>query len=122
MIRYAKISVTISQKESDCTSETILDQNSDSVEACKAPMTTLHIRQTLSPGSFDSDEVYPIDGRQKQYSFPLFGNIAMQLRYMNTSKVSDQTLRQQLTEATASEIVIEEVSHNLDKGWDSLVI
>lgn len=91
-------------------------------QAPVAAVTTLHISQTVSPGSFDSEGSYPINGKAQEYSLPIFGNVSMQLRYMDTSEVSDESLRQKLTEASPSKTVIDEVAHNQTKGWEARVI
>lgn len=91
-------------------------------ELSETPVTTLHIKQTVSPGSFDSEGYYPINGEDKEYSLPVFGDITMRLRYVNTSEVSDKVLRQRLSEGSPSKTVIDEIAHNRTKGWDARVI
>lgn len=46
----------------------------------------------------------------------------MQLRYANTTEISDEILRQKLTEGSPSKTVIDEVAKNETKGWDARVL
>lgn len=85
-------------------------------------MTTLHITQTVHPGSFDSDGHYPMDGVAHDYTLPIFGDVQMLLRYANVADVADKVLREKLIEANPSKIVIDEEASNSSKGWDARVI
>lgn len=91
-------------------------------ELSETPITTLHIKQTVSPGKFDSEGYYPINGEDKEYSLPVFGDVIMRLRYVKTSEISDEALRQRLSEGSPSKTVIDEIAHNKTKGWDARVI
>lgn len=46
----------------------------------------------------------------------------MELRYVNTTEVLDDAMRERLSEASPSKTVIDEIAHNPSKGWDARVI
>lgn len=85
-------------------------------------LTTLHITQNVNPGGFDSDGFYPVDGAPHDFSLPIFGDVQMQLRYMNVADIADEKLREKLVEANPSNFVIDEEARNPSKGWEARVI
>lgn len=85
-------------------------------------MTTLHVKQTVSPGNFDSEGSYSVNGEAKEYSLPIFGNVSIQLRYMDAMEISDEVLQQKLFEDSSSKTVIDELAQNSTKGWNARVI
>lgn len=84
--------------------------------------TTLYIKQTVHPGGFDSEGSYPVNGERKDYSLPIFGDVMMQLRYMNVTDVPDEAIRAKLMENNPSTTVIDEYAENSSKGWQAKVI
>lgn len=84
--------------------------------------TTLHIKQTVHPGGFDSEGDYPVDGKPHDYSLPIFGDVMMQLRYMDIADVRDEALREKLSEASPVKMVIDEIAQNSTKGWQAQVM
>lgn len=123
MLRYASLSLKIRQAIClpDGTTADVTDDTSPS-SSPDGTITTLHIRQTVNPGGFDSEGSYPIDGKPKDYSLPIFGDVMMQLRYMNVADVPDEVLREKFSEANLSKTVIDEVAQNSSKGWQAQVM
>ncbi|KAJ5084945.1 hypothetical protein NUU61_009524 [Penicillium alfredii] len=126
VLRYASLSMEITQTTSlPETSEEnvneITNGNGESHDA-KGPFATLHIKQTVHPGGFDSIGSYPVDGKPHDFSLPIFGDVSMQLRYVNADEVPDETLAQRLGEGSPSKTVIDEVAHNTSKGWQGRVM
>lgn len=85
-------------------------------------VTTLHIKQTIHPGGFNSEGNYPINGKAQDLSLPIFGDVNMTLRYINVEDIPDETLRQKMIEGNPSKTVIDEAAHNTAKGWKAEVI
>ncbi|KAJ6104788.1 hypothetical protein N7523_011108 [Penicillium sp. IBT 18751x] len=122
-LKYANLSLDIKQTSflSDGTSvEFTLDDSG--LDSPADAVTTLHIKQTVSPGSFDSIGTYYLDGKPQEYSLPIFGDVNMRLQYINVADINSEPLRQRLERANPSKIVIEESAHNPGKGWKAQVI
>lgn len=83
---------------------------------------TLHVKQIINPGGFDNEGSYPVDGKPHDYSLPIFGDVMMQLRYMNVADVRDKALRERLSEASPAKMVIDEIAQNSTKGWQAQVM
>lgn len=122
ILNYASLTLNISQAISSANSKPESLDTPSCNNVSEASVTTLHIKQTVNPGGFDSEGYYPINGEEKEYSLPIFGDISMRLRYVNTSEISDEFLRQKLSEGSPSKTVIDEIAHNKTKGWDARVI
>lgn len=118
-LKYASLSLNISQTT---TIPDLSEKPALEAEGSDSPVTTLHVKQTVSPGNFDSEGSYSVSGEAKEYSLPIFGNISMQLRYMNITEISDQDLQQKLSEGSPSKTVIDELAHNSTKGWNARVL
>lgn len=123
VLRYASLSLKIRQAISlpDGTTADTTDDTCSSNPPDGA-ITTLHIKQVVKPGGFDSEGSYPVDGKPKDYSLPIFGDVMMQLRYMNVANISDEDLREKLNEASPSKTVIDEIAQNSSKGWQAQVM
>lgn len=123
VLRYASLSLKI--KQAICLPDGTTAEVADNTSTSSPPdgaVTTLHIRQTVNPGGFDSEGLYPIDGKRKDYSLPIFGDVMMQLRYMNVADVPDEALREKFVEANPPKTVIGEVAQNSSKGWQAQVM
>ncbi|KAJ5598970.1 hypothetical protein N7450_000037 [Penicillium hetheringtonii] len=118
-LKYASLSLNISQTTSI---PDLSEKHADDVGGNKTPVTTLHVKQTVSPGNFDSEGSYSVNGEAKEYSLPIFGNVSMQLRYMDAMEISDEVLQQKLFEGSSSKTVIDELAQNSTKGWNARVI
>ncbi|KAJ5129069.1 hypothetical protein N7448_002781 [Penicillium atrosanguineum] len=122
-LKYANLSLEIKQASSlpdGTTAEfTVNDSGLDSPAGA---VITLHIKQTVRPGSFDSMGTYHLDGKPQEFSLPIFGDVNMRLQYINVANISNETLRQRLEKANPSKIVINESADNPDKGWEAQVV
>lgn len=78
--------------------------------------------QTVHPGGFDSEGSYLVDGSQQDISLPIFGDVQMQLQFIDRSDILEDSIRQILEVASLSEKVIQELAHNASKGWEAEVI
>lgn len=78
--------------------------------------------QTVNPGGFDSEGSYSVDGSPQDVSLPIFGDIQMQLQFVNISAILEDSIRQVLEVASLSEKVIQELAQNASKGWEAEVI
>lgn len=78
--------------------------------------------QTVNPGGFDSEGSYSVDGSSQDVSLPIFGDIQMQLQFVNISAILEDSIRQVLEVASLSEKVIQELAQNASKGWEAEVI
>lgn len=122
VLRYASLSLKI--RQAICLQDGATADNIDGPgmsSSAGGAVTILHIKQTVNPGGFDSEGSYSIDGKSKEYSLPIFGDVMMQLRYMNIADVPDELLREKLSETNPSKTVIEEVAHSSSKGWQAQV-
>jgi hypothetical protein len=86
------------------------------------PVTTLHMTQTVHPGGFDSEGSYSVDGSRQDVSLPIFGDVQMQLRFIDRPDILEDPIRQILEVASLSDKVIQELAHNASKGWEAEVI
>lgn len=107
ILKYANLSLHITQSTANS------EEN---------PFTTLHIKQTVHPGGFNSEGSYPVNGEAKDFSLPIFGEVNMMLRYMDATEIEDETLRQKMSQEGLSKTVIYEVAHNTEKKWEAKVV
>ncbi|CAG8270609.1 unnamed protein product [Penicillium nalgiovense] len=124
VLRHARLSLQIHQttslsKESACMNAS--PESSDLADNFK-PVTTLRMTQTVHPGGFDSEGSYLVDGSQQDISLPIFGDVQMQLQFIDRSDILEDSIRQILEVASLSEKVIQELAHNASKGWEAEVI
>lgn len=122
VLRFANLSLKIKQAISlpDGTTAEVTDDTARFDPPADA-ITTLRIKQTVNPGGFDSEGTYTVDGKPQDVALPIFGEVVMQLRYMNVAEIPDETLRQKLGEASPSKTLIDEVASNSSKGWEARV-
>jgi hypothetical protein len=106
------------------TTSTCIDEKCDesSVSADLKSVTSLRITQTVNPGGFDSEGIYPIDGSKQDLSLPIFGDLQTQLNFIDRSNVLDDSVRQAVEMASLNKTVIQELALNSSKGWDAEVI
>lgn len=78
--------------------------------------------QTVNPGGFDSEGSYSVDGRPQDVSLPIFGDIQMQLQFVDKSDIIEDSIREILEVGSLSDKVIQELARNASKGWDAEVI
>ncbi|KAJ5579640.1 uncharacterized protein N7459_005625 [Penicillium hispanicum] len=121
VLRYANLSLQIAQAitsdgDGDATEK---DENG---AASGTSTTTLHIKQVVHPGGFDSDGTCPVNGKDQEMALPIFGDIVMSLQYISLDDVPDETLRQRLSGGTQCKVVIDEAAHNKAKGWTARVM
>jgi hypothetical protein len=125
-LRHARLSLQISQttslsaKDGPCI-EGDSNEGSDLATDVK-PVTSLRMIQTVNPGGFDSEGSYSVDGNPQDVSLPIFGDIEMQLQFVNISAILEDTIRQVLEVASLSGKVIQELAQNPSKGWEAEVI
>ncbi|KAJ5650967.1 uncharacterized protein N7484_004690 [Penicillium longicatenatum] len=119
VLRFANLTLQISQSvsSSDASSEGATDSSSDI-----SSVTTLHIKQTIHPGGFNSETTYPVNGVGQDMSLPIFGDINMLLRYINTAEIKDDVLRQGLEDGCSSNMVIDEAAYNTKMDWTAQVV
>ncbi|KAJ5374409.1 hypothetical protein N7517_006415 [Penicillium concentricum] len=120
VLRHARLSLQICQTTSTCIDEkcdegSVLADKSNSV-------TSLRITQTVNPGGFDSEGSYLVDGSKQDLSLPIFGDIQMQLEFIDKSHVLEDSTRKIVEVASLTNIVIQELALNSSKGWDAEVI
>ncbi|KAJ5971502.1 uncharacterized protein N7479_001420 [Penicillium vulpinum] len=126
VLRHARLSLQMwqttspSAEKDTCTEEkhdesSVLADNSKSV-------TSLRVTQTVNPGGFDSEGSYFIDGSKQDASLPIFGDVQMQLQFIDRSEIVEDTIREIVKVASLSDKVIQELAHNTTKGWEAEVI
>ncbi|KAJ5758980.1 hypothetical protein N7520_006136 [Penicillium odoratum] len=118
-LRFASLSLQITQSVSlsDASSDSITDSSSDI-----GSVTTMHVKQVVHPGGFNSETSCPLNGVGQDMSLPIFGDIVMQLKYMNTADVKDDMLRQAFEDGCCSNKVIDEAAYNTRMGWTAHVL
>ncbi|KAJ5312180.1 hypothetical protein N7508_003010 [Penicillium antarcticum] len=116
-LKHARLSLQLWQTTSNESSggETDSTTSSESV-------TRLRLKQVVSPGNFDSEGAYPLDGSLQELSLPIFGDLTMRLQYINTSEILEDTIREKLVKSSVNKEVIQELAKNSLKGWDAEVI
>ncbi|KAJ5717596.1 hypothetical protein N7488_003242 [Penicillium malachiteum] len=119
-LRFAHLSLQISQ--SVVFSDVSSDSATDSPSEDGGSVTVLHVRQTVTPGSFNSDSSCPMNGQFHDMSVPIFGDIKMKLRYVSTDDVQNDLIRQSFEDACASKMVIDEGAENPKMGWSAHVL
>ncbi|KAJ5928195.1 hypothetical protein N7466_007151 [Penicillium verhagenii] len=118
VLRFANLSLEITQSVSlsDTSSESATDSSSDI-----GSVTTMHVKQVVHPGGFNSETSCPLNGVGQDMSLPIFGDITMQLRYMNTATIMDDELRNAFEEGCSSNLVIDEEAYNTKMDWTARV-
>ncbi|KAJ6186817.1 hypothetical protein N7519_001725 [Penicillium mononematosum] len=124
VLRHARLSLQIHQTTSLSKESTCIDASSKSSDLADnlKLVTTLHMTQTVHPGGFDSKGSYSVDGTPQDVSLPIFGDVQMQLQFIDRSDILEDSIRQTLEAASLSDKVIQELAHNASKGWDAEVI
>ncbi|KAJ6028357.1 hypothetical protein N7540_003933 [Penicillium herquei] len=119
-LRFANLSLQISQSVSfsDVSSDSATESSSED----GGSVTTLHVRQTVTPGSFNSDSSCPVNGLYQDMTVPIFGDIKMKLQYVGTDDVKNDLMRQSFEDACASKMVIDEGAENPKMGWSAHVL
>ncbi|OQE39361.1 hypothetical protein PENCOP_c007G05915 [Penicillium coprophilum] len=120
VLRHARLSLQICQTTSTCIEEKV-DDNSIMADNSKSS-TSLRITQTVNPGGFDSEGNYLVDGSKQDLSLPIFGDIQMQLKFIQRSLVLEDCIREIVEVASLTSMVIQELAMNSSKGWDAEVI
>ncbi|KAJ5747126.1 uncharacterized protein N7511_008822 [Penicillium nucicola] len=116
-LKHARLSLQLWQTTTDAVSGGETDSTSSSES-----VTRLRLKQVVSPGSFDSEGAYPVDGTPQELSLPIFGDLTMRLQFINTSDIIEDTLREKLIKSSINAEVIQEIAKNTTKGWDAEVI
>ncbi|KAJ5920004.1 hypothetical protein N7516_010862 [Penicillium verrucosum] len=116
VLRHARLSLQIGQttslsaKNGPC-AERNSKEGSDLADL--EQVTTLRMTQTVNPG---------VDGSPQAVSLPIFGDIQMQLQFVNISAILEDSIRLILEVASLSNKVIQELAQNTSKGWEAEVI
>ncbi|KAJ5721695.1 uncharacterized protein N7483_009629 [Penicillium malachiteum] len=119
-LRFASLSLQISQSIS-C-SDVSSDSATESPSEDGGSVTTLHVRQTVTPGSFNSETSCVVNGQFQDMSLPIFGDIKMKLQYVSTDDIKNDLMRQSFEDACASKMVIDEGAENPKMGWSAHVL
>ncbi|KAJ5646370.1 hypothetical protein N7490_002742 [Penicillium lividum] len=119
VLRFASLSLQITQSVS--LSDAGSDSNTDSLSDIGS-VTTMHVKQVVHPGGFNSETSCPLNGVGQDMSLPIFGDIVMQLKYMNTTDVKDDLLRQAFEDGCCASKVIDEAAYNTRMGWTAHVL
>ncbi|KAJ5976679.1 hypothetical protein N7501_000021 [Penicillium viridicatum] len=126
VLRHARLSLQISQTTSlSAKNGPYIEGNPNAgcdLAADVKPVTSLRMTQTVNPGGFDSEGSYSVDGSPQDVSLPIFGDIQMQLQFVNVSAILEDSIRQVLEVASLSDKVIQELVQNASKGWEAEVI
>ncbi|KAJ5092995.1 hypothetical protein N7456_008856 [Penicillium angulare] len=122
-LRLASLSLQMTQSVSmfDASSDSTSDGTNTSSDD-DGFVTMLHVRQVVSPGSFNSDSSCPVNGQEQHMSVPIFGDIKMSLRYMKASDIKDEVLRQRYEDGCPTKMVIDEDAFNPKMGWTAHVL
>ncbi|KAI9751188.1 MAG: hypothetical protein M4579_006167 [Chaenotheca gracillima] len=83
------------------------------------PVTSIAVKQTVTPGGFNSNETYVLDWSQRDATVPLFGSISVYARYLPTTDLDDSALREKLTRVNEDATIIEEVVKSTQSGWQT---
>lgn len=120
-MKHARLSLQLWQTKSDASSGGDTDGSSGLTDASES-VTRLRLKQVVSPGNFDSEGSYPVDGTPQELSLPIFGDLTMRLQFINTSEILEDILREKLEKSSINKEVIQELAKNSTKGWDAEVI
>ncbi|KAJ5784600.1 uncharacterized protein N7503_009812 [Penicillium pulvis] len=116
VLRFASLTLHITQSVS------LSDASSTDSSSDMGSVTTMYVKQVVHPGGFNSETSCPLNGIGQDMSLPIFGDINMQLRYMNTADIKDDVLRQGFEEGCSSSIVIDEAAYNTKMDWTAHVL
>ncbi|KGO74500.1 hypothetical protein PITC_100010 [Penicillium italicum] len=122
VLRHARLSLQIFQTTSLSANSTGNPNESSELVDNLKPVTILRMTQTVNPGGFDSEGSYSVDGRKQDVSLPIFGDVQMQLQFVDRSDILEDSIRQLLEVASLSDKVIQELARNVSKGWEAEVI
>ncbi|KGO66320.1 hypothetical protein PEX1_052210 [Penicillium expansum] len=122
VLRHARLSLQICQTTSLSAKGTGIPNEISELAGNLKPVITLCMTQTVNPGGFDSEGSYSVDGRPQDVSLPIFGDIQMQLQFVDKSDIIEDSIREILEVGSLSDKVIQELARNASKGWDAEVI
>ncbi|KAJ6095426.1 hypothetical protein N7486_006172 [Penicillium sp. IBT 16267x] len=119
VLRFASLTLQITQSVSlsDASSQSAANLSSDI-----GSVVTMHVKQVVNPGGFNSQTSCPLNGVGQDMSLPIFGDINMQLRYINTADIKDDVLRLGFEEGCSSNTVIDEAAYNTKMDWTAHVL
>ncbi|KAI9771199.1 MAG: hypothetical protein M1839_002858 [Geoglossum umbratile] len=79
----------------------------------------IHVKQTVSPGRFDTAQSYILDWKTREAAVPLFGQVAVRARYTPISEIEDEALRERLESYAGARMAIEEIVTSVKGGWET---
>ncbi|KAL0942748.1 uncharacterized protein CTRU02_200634 [Colletotrichum truncatum] len=88
-------------------------------KAGSSPVSTLHQEQTVTPGNFKSEDVYVLDGVERDQKTQVFGALVTNVKFVPIDEARDDNVSQRLRESGVTE-VIEEFSSSKKAGWSTL--
>lgn len=84
-----------------------------------AAVVRLHQTQTVTPGGFKSEDVYLLDGVEREQNAQAFGALVTDVKFVAIDEARDKELAGKLQSAGTTE-VIEEFSSSKKSGWTTL--
>ncbi|KZZ98899.1 hypothetical protein AAL_02450 [Moelleriella libera RCEF 2490] len=84
-----------------------------------AAVVRLHQTQTVTPGGFKSEDVYLLDGVEREQNAQAFGALVTDVKFVTIDEARDKELAGKLQSAGTTE-VIEEFSSSKKSGWTTL--
>ncbi|KAK3369531.1 hypothetical protein B0T24DRAFT_681535 [Lasiosphaeria ovina] len=87
-------------------------------ETGKPPVTKINVKQTITPGGFNSEEAYVLDSSVKHSTLPIFGAVSVHSRYTLLGQVDDVDLRERLA-ADGATVAIQEFAESKSSDWST---
>lgn len=104
-----------------------LEQASSPDGTITAPVTSIHVTQTVTPGSFNSDSSYVLDGVTREATVPIFGAMSMCAHYVGVAdddEGGEGNLLQRLERPVDGDdtVGLKEVAKGLAAGWTTTTV
>jgi hypothetical protein len=85
-------------------------------------VSSIEVRQTVSPGNFDSVFTYILDWEAREATVPIFGHIIVRARYIPLSDIQDKALQGRLEITGGAKMAIEEIVKSPKGGWETRAV
>ncbi|KAJ9130930.1 hypothetical protein NKR19_g9685 [Coniochaeta hoffmannii] len=85
-------------------------------------ITKIYQKQTIHPGGFDTEDVYILDGAERDMTIPIFGEVTSRYQYTAIDDLSDDgELRESLRAGGTGPRAVQEICRSRHAGWESVL-
>ncbi|CAG8973052.1 hypothetical protein HYALB_00010826 [Hymenoscyphus albidus] len=84
----------------------------------KPPISTIRVKQTVTPGNFNSEDTYILDSVAREHTVPIFGRISVQAEYSSISSIPDAEVLVSTQESGSQTVILDRVK-SLGNVWST---